>query len=130
MNLILSKKSYLFHFSILFLYIKLGWLGLPNRTVDNSDSKPSKFEHRYQSDLKSDDEILAYQIILISFQLNLTNFWLKLVYFWLKLTYYWLKDWKSPLKDWKSQLKDWKSQLNDRKSQILLKKLIYIDFIN
>ena len=36
-------------------------LGLPNRIVDNSDSKPSKFKHRYWSDLKSDNKIVSYR---------------------------------------------------------------------
>ena len=39
--------------------------GLPNRIYDDSDSKPSEFECRFWSDLKSDDEIVSYPIVFL-----------------------------------------------------------------
>ena len=38
--------------------IKLSILGLPNRILDDSDSKPSKFECLFGSDSKSDNKII------------------------------------------------------------------------
>ena len=60
------------------VYIKLRWLGLRNWIIDNSDSKPSNFEHRYRSDSKSDNKIVLSIAISINFYLFLikfNNFW-------------------------------------------------------
>ena len=46
---------------------KLRGLGLPNPIIDDLDSKLSKFELQFWSDLKSEDEIVWYRIVSISF---------------------------------------------------------------
>ena len=47
---------------VLCFKIKLRQLGFPNWIVDNLDSKPSNFDRRYQSDSKSNDEILSDEL--------------------------------------------------------------------
>ena len=66
-NLLLGGSSINDLTQIWRLYTKFRQLGLPNPIVDGSDSKPFKLERRFQSDLKSDDEIVSYRIVSVSF---------------------------------------------------------------
>ena len=40
-------------------FLKLRPIGLPNQIAKDWDSKPSKFDRQYQSDSKSDKEIVS-----------------------------------------------------------------------
>ena len=90
-------------------HIKLMRLGLTNRIVDYSDSKPVNFGLIQNSTMGS-SRWSRFQSNLDRFQPIFNQFW--------------LKDRKSQLNDRKSWLKDRKSQWNDWKSQFITKKLI------
>ena len=106
----LNFMTFYYLLSVTFSYqsspIKLRQLTLPNRIVDDSDSKLSKFECRFWSNWKSDNTIISYWIVSISFWLNLTNFWLKSIYYQLNWPILDLRIQKSQLKDRKIQWKD------------------------
>ena len=62
-----------------------------NRIVDDSNSKPNKFERQNLSDYKSDNKFRLRLKGNVDFQLIWNYFWLKPTYFWLKSTYFWFK---------------------------------------
>ena len=88
---------------MLCVYIKLRGLGILNRISNNLKSDSNKIGHWLIDNLKSDVEIMLYQIVLISLRLNLTNFCLKSIYIKWKSIYIQLKDQKSWFKDRKSR---------------------------
>ena len=67
------------------MYNRLKRLGISNQIVDDSDSKPSKYECLYWYDSKSDDEIELYQIVSINlFSIKIDQFSIKIALFWIK----------------------------------------------
>ena len=55
---ILTCMSHILVFDMVFhqrAWAKLMWLGLTNRMVDDSDSKPADFDRRFRSDSRSND---------------------------------------------------------------------------
>ena len=88
-------------FTEAFIHSKLRRLGFLNRIIDNSNSKPSKFDGDYETNLitrRRSSRPLRFQSNFDLFLIKVPGFW---SIFNLKIDLSRLKDWKYQLKDQK-----------------------------